>query len=69
MDGENEELVGDHGPTLGLLPGQAEGQLLLKHQPGAFTQFSRHTPAITGSLLYRFERFIAFHAPGFAGAN
>ena len=47
MDGENEELVGDHGPALGLLPGKAEGLLLLKHQPGAFTQFSGHSPGLS----------------------
>jgi len=40
----NEELAGDHGPAVDLLPGKAQGLSLLKRQPGAFTQFLGHSP-------------------------
>jgi hypothetical protein len=40
---ESSVLVGDHGPALGLLPGKAQRLSLLKHQPGAFTQFLGHS--------------------------
>jgi putative transposase len=32
-------------------------------------QLVKRLPALAGSLFNRFERFTAFHAPGFAGGN